>query len=178
AAGSNITYNITVANNGPSTATTVAFTDALPAGETFVSEAQNTGPAFSCTNPAVGSNGTVTCSIGTLNSGAMATFTITAKVSSATAAGTTLSNTANISSATPDSNSGNNSSTVNTTVTTNADLAIVKSGPAAASAGTDITYMIAANNNGPSDAQSVVVNDVLPATETFVSLSAPGYSCT
>ena len=177
-AGSSIVYNLTVMNNGPSTATTVAFSDALPAGETFVSDVQNTGPAFSCTNPPVGSNGTVNCSIGTLNSGATATFTLTANVGSGIVAGTVLSNTANVSNAVSDPNAGNNSSTINTTVTTNADVGIIKAGPAAASAGTDITYTLTANNNGQSDAQSVVVNDVLPATETFVSLSAPGYSCT
>src|SRR5205807_1386249 len=40
-------------------------------------------------------------------------------------------------------------------------------------AGTDVSYTIAVNSAGPSDAQSVLLTDALPAGTTFVSLSLP-----
>jgi hypothetical protein len=110
--GQNVTYSIVVANAGPSDATTVALTDILPVGSTFVSLGQS-GPLFSCTAPAAGSTGTVNCSIATLNSGASTTFTL---VVQADASATTLSNTANVTSASADPNPANNTSTVTTGV--------------------------------------------------------------
>ena len=54
-----------------------------------------------------------------------------------------------------------------------ADLKVVKTAPGIVTAGTDLTYTITLNNNGPSDAQNVVVSDVLPANTTFVSETHP-----
>jgi uncharacterized repeat protein (TIGR01451 family) len=50
----NLTYSISITNNGPSDAQTVALSDTLPAGTTFVSLSQGGGAAFVCTTPAVG----------------------------------------------------------------------------------------------------------------------------
>ena len=41
--GSNITFTVTVSNNGPSNATNVAVLDQLPAGFTYVSDAARQG---------------------------------------------------------------------------------------------------------------------------------------
>jgi len=60
--GSNVTYSIAVANNGPDAAHNVAVTYMLPAGYIFVS---TTG---SCTG-----SSTLTCSLGTINNAASAT---------------------------------------------------------------------------------------------------------
>src|SRR5439155_982812 len=79
-AGTNVTYTITFNNAGPSDAQNVTLSDALPAGTTFVSEAQTSGPAFTCVNPPAGTTGTVSCSIGTLAAGASANFTIVVAV--------------------------------------------------------------------------------------------------
>src|SRR5207247_2326805 len=89
-AGNNISYSVTVTNNGPSDAQSVALTDALPAGTTFVSETQNTGPAFTCNNPSVGGTGSVSCTLGTLASGASATFTLVFHVNANATSGSTL----------------------------------------------------------------------------------------
>ena len=51
-AGQNLTYTITVTNNGPDAADAVSLSDTLPAGTTFVSLASPGG--WSCTTPAVG----------------------------------------------------------------------------------------------------------------------------
>src|SRR5207244_11734898 len=53
-----------------------------------------------------------------------------------------------------------------------ADLAIVKTAPATASAGTDITYTLTVTNNGPSASSGGTVTDVLPTQVSFVSASA------
>ncbi len=179
-AGTNVTYNITVTNNGPSPATAVSLTDTLPANTTFVSEAQNTGPAFACANPSVGAAGTVTCTNASLASGASATFTIVVQVSGSAPAGP-LSNTANVTTTTTDPTTPN-TSTASTTITAgNADLSILKTATPTAPAGTNVTYNISVTNNGPSPATAVSLTDTLPANTTFVSEaqnSGPAFACT
>src|SRR5262249_51637541 len=162
-AGNNLTYTITVANAGPSDAQAVSFTDALPAGTTFVSDATTSGPAFTFTNPPVGSNGTVGGTLATLAAGQSSTFTIVVKVGADVADNTPLSNTASASSATADPNGLNNSATNTTTVHTLADLQVTKSGPATVIAGTDLTYTIGLSNAGPSDAHNLMLSDAVPA---------------
>lgn len=115
-AGQNITYTITVTNNGPSDSGSVTMADTLPPNTTFVSESQTTGPAFICVNPAAGGTGTVSCSIAALTSGTSATFSIVVQVSSSATAGPS-SNTATVTSAN-DPNPANNSSTAVTTIAT------------------------------------------------------------
>ena len=117
-AGNTIAYTITVSNAGPSDAQTVALSDLVPANTTFVSDAQNSGPAFILTNPAVGGTGTITGTIGTLASGASATFTVVLLVSPSTPDGTTIANTANVTAATTDPNLANNTQTATTNVLT------------------------------------------------------------
>ena len=108
-AGTDITYTITVANAGPSDAQTVAMTDVVPSNTTFVSDAQDSGPTFTLTNPAVGGTGTITGIIGTLALGASATFTVVVLVSPSTPDGTIITNTADVTAATFDPNLANNS---------------------------------------------------------------------
>src|SRR5258708_12636612 len=89
-------------------------------------------------------------------------------ISPATPNSTVETDTAIVSSTTTDSNAANNTATFNTTVSTSADLAITKTGPATAFAGTNITYTLSVTNNGPSNALNVMVTDTLPAAQTFV----------
>ena len=86
----------------------------MPANTTFVSDAQTSGPAFNLTSPAAGGTGTITGTIGTLASGASASFTVVVLVSPSTPAGTTITNTAGVTAATVDPNLANNSQTVTT----------------------------------------------------------------
>lgn len=103
-AGSSLTYTITIANNGPNTATGVTLTDTLPGSVTFVSSTPSQG---FCSGAAV-----VTCSIGSLANSASATVAI---VVTPTAAGT-ITNTASVTAAVTDTNTANNSATQSTTV--------------------------------------------------------------
>lgn len=69
--------------------------------------------------------------------------------------------------------SGGPDFTESISVTVNgADLAVVKTGPALVTEGHDLTYHLAATNNGPAAATGVVVSDTLPMNSTFVSASA------
>src|SRR5258708_1112422 len=126
AAGGDVVYTIHVVSNGPSIAQTVSLTDTLPGTMTFVSMVQNTGPAFSCSNPSVGSGGTVTCTIPSMAVGASAAFTLTGHIPGGTAAGTTFTNPASVTSA-QDPNPENDSSTISTTASS-ADLRVTKTG--------------------------------------------------
>jgi uncharacterized repeat protein (TIGR01451 family) len=176
AAGTNMTYTITVANAGPSNAANVSWTDTLPANTTFVSENQTTGPVFSCSTGA-----TVTCNIATFASGASATFTLVVQVSPSAASGSTIMNTATVTSTTSDAITGNNSSLASTTVGTNADLSVSKSGPSTTPSNTTVAYNVTVANGGPSDAASVVLADSVPANMTFASTSqttGPAFNCT
>jgi uncharacterized repeat protein (TIGR01451 family) len=169
-AGNTIAYTITVTNNGPSDAQTVSLSDVLPTHTTFFSDAQTSGPAFTLTSPAAGQTGTVGGTIGTLASGASATFSVVALVSPATASGASIVNTPHAATVTTDPNLANNSQTTTTAVATDADLSVTQTtteGPVVP--GNTVTYTITLDNAGLSDAQTVVLTDLIPAHTTFVS---------
>ncbi len=176
-AGNSLTYSITASNAGPSLAASVSLTDTLPVGTTFVSLTAPGG--WTCTTPAVGASGTVSCSNASVAIG-NAAFTLVVNVDGGVAAGTVISNTASITSTTSDPNTGNNSGTATATVGAgSADLSVTKTAAAVVNAGSNLSYSITAANAGPSNAASVSLTDTLPAGTTFVSLSAAGgWSCT
>jgi uncharacterized repeat protein (TIGR01451 family) len=176
-AGQNFVYTVTVTNGGPDAANNVSFTDALPAGTTFVSLSQPGG--WTCTTPAGGANGTVTCSIASLGV-TSAPFNITVAVNAGLASGTALSNSVSAASTTSDPNGGNNTDTETTNVTTSADLLLSKTdSPDPVNAGSNVSYQITVTNAGPSNAANASLSDTLPAGTTFVSLSTTGsWTCT
>ncbi len=160
-AGENLTYTVTVTNNGPSDAQNIVVTDTLPSGVTLVSTS-------GCTpeDP----NGVPTCSLGTIAASGSKQYMITVTVDSDTTG--TLVNSASVSSSTPEANPGDESTTESTSVATSADLVISKIDSVdPVTAGENLTYTLTVTNNGPSDAQNVVVTDTLPAGVTFVSTS-------
>jgi uncharacterized repeat protein (TIGR01451 family) len=106
-----VSYTITVTNGGPSLATNVTLTDAIPAGSTLLSDNPSQGTCH-------GVN-TVICSIGDMASGSTMTITL---VLSAPGTPTTLTNTASVSGTEPDPNPADN--------TASASVPIVQSIPA------------------------------------------------
>jgi len=178
--GNNITYTVTVTNNGPSAASNVEFVEGLPANTTFVS----VGVASGTTGWSCYTNG-IYCSIGTLAVGASTTFTVVVKVGATVPAGTIITDTAQVSSTTTDPNPSNNYATVTTVVASSAsqaDLALTKVGtPNPVLAGNNITYTIVVTNNGPGTASTVVMTDTLPANTSVVSITPPatptGWTC-
>lgn len=116
-AGGNATYSVTVENRGPDDAQNVTLTDDVPTNMTFLSDTQNSGPSFTCTDPSVGGGGTISCTLGTLASGDSATFTFNFKVDSGAPVNSSIDNTATASSQTVDISPSNNSSTASVGVT-------------------------------------------------------------
>jgi uncharacterized repeat protein (TIGR01451 family) len=176
--GNNITYAQTVTNNGPATATTNTFTDVIPTGTTFVSLTPPAG--WSCSTPAVGSAGTVTCTIASLASGATASFPLVVQVATTTAPGTTITNSPTIASSTSDPNSANNTATTATIVASpsQADVTMTKTAtPEPVDLGTNLTYTLNIVNNGPAIATGVSVSDPLPTQVTFASVSTSQGTC-
>ena len=109
--GTNLKYTLNVTNKGPDIATSTVVSDATPAGTTFVGFTTTAG---TCTAPAVGATGTLSCKVGNLASGVKATVTMT--VRDTAAAGSTLTDTGRASSSTPDPNPKNNSLTIKSSV--------------------------------------------------------------
>jgi uncharacterized repeat protein (TIGR01451 family) len=176
-AGTDLAYTITIANNGPDVAAGASLSLTLPPGTTFGALPAVAG--WSCTTPAVGSGGTITCTNAAFAVGS-SVFTLTVGVDASVVAGTVLSATATASSTSGDPTPGNNSGTATTTVTGSADLGVTNTAaPATATSGQTLTYTITATNAGPSNAANVTLAHAIPADTTFASLSSPaGWSCT
>src|SRR2546423_4951227 len=99
--GTNITYAIGVTNSGPSDAPGVTATDVVPAHTSFVSATPSAG---SCTGTS-----TVTCSLGSIASGAAVNLALVVKLDPTTPGGTVIANTASVTSPTTDPDGANNS---------------------------------------------------------------------
>src|SRR5215470_20177337 len=84
--GASVNYLVNVSNNGPDDAQSVSLNVTVPTNSTFVSETQNGGPAFACTN----GTGSTTCMIGTLPAFASALFTFTYTIGGGLADGTLI----------------------------------------------------------------------------------------
>ena len=158
ATNNNLTYTVTVRNNGPSAATAIVVTDLLPPGATFVSD---TCGCFTQTGNTL---------VGNLNSlprGGVTTFNI---VVNPTATGS-ITNSISVSSSTVDPNLLNNVATAETTINVpRADMAISMSGsPNPVQINNNLTYSLVVSNLGPVSATGVLVTNQLPPGTTFLS---------
>jgi uncharacterized repeat protein (TIGR01451 family) len=181
-AGTNLTYTIMLTKTGSGTADNVSLSDVIPAGTTFVSASQTSGPAFTLLTPPVGGTGAFTATSAALAGGATATFTLVVNVNANTPGGSTLSNTVDVTTTSVEQTTADNSDTETTAVVTEADLSVEKTdAPDPVLAGANLTYTITVTNSGPSDAQSVSLSDLVPANTTFVSAmqtSGPAFTLT
>ncbi len=160
--GADLTYSITVANRGESTATNVRLNDQLPPGSTFVSATPSQG---SC-----GGTSAITCNLGNVNEGASATLIIVIKPP----ANRSITNTANVVANEPDPNLTNNTATETTTVDF-ADLTLTKlASHLRIEQGGKLSWILTVKNNGVVNVNNFVVSDNLPAETTFISCTATG----
>ncbi|SDT31847.1 conserved repeat domain-containing protein [Friedmanniella luteola] len=172
--GEDVSWTVTVTNLGPSLARGVVVTDALPTG---VTGARVSAPAgVRCTD-----GPTLSCDLGSLDVGDQnaVTLVVTGRVA-ADLADPELATTARVTATTPDPDSGDNAATAVSLVRPEADLALVKTGPAAATAGEAVAWELEVSNDGPSQARDVVVLDTLPAGVGGIAAGSPegGVSCT
>ena len=169
AVSSSLTYTLTVTNNGPSNATGVTLTDTLPTGTSFQSASSSSG----CAN----SGGTVTCSIGSLNNGAVATITLV--VTTPTTAASSLSDTASVKGNETDPVLSNNTATTAVNVTLPVNLSIAKTAPATGTTNQNLTYTIkVSNTSAANSATNVTVTDPLVPGVDFQSDSPSQGTCT
>jgi uncharacterized repeat protein (TIGR01451 family) len=158
-AGGQITYTLTVTNDGPGNSSGYTVTDQLPLGLV--------NPLTSTAGCSIAS-GTLTCQGNPLANGASATITFTANAPTPNTAA--ITNTATVTGLQNDPNPTNNTATATVQPLSGADLALVKTAsPTSVTAGGQVTYTLLVTNNGPSDASNVSVSDPLPAGETLVS---------
>lgn len=100
--GNPVSYVITVTNNGPYDAANLTLTDLVPPSTEF--QSMVAPPGWTCTTPAIGGTGQVSCTTPTLANGSSAEFTLRVEVAFATPSGTTIGNSATATSTTPNPN--------------------------------------------------------------------------
>jgi uncharacterized repeat protein (TIGR01451 family) len=164
-AGNSITYTQTITNNGPASAASLTFTEAIPANTTFNSVSAPAG--WSCTTTT-----SVTCTASSLAASASANIIVVVNVAS-TVTSSPITATSSVTSTTSDPNLANNSNTVTTPLVDKCDLTVTNTGtPSPVTAGSNITYTQTISNGGPSNCSSGTFTEATPANTTFVSVSA------
>ena len=151
--GTEVTYTITVTNNGPGNAENVQVNDALPQGISIMNWTDSLGNS---------GNGVLAQTLSSLQNGASVIYTVTISVPQNYSGD--LINTAVVTSDTFDPNPACDQCTdIDQQYIPEADLVTVKTDnqdfyvP-----GTDVIYTITVTNNGPDDAENVQINDALP----------------
>lgn len=192
-AGDVLTYTLEVVNAGPATSTSITLTDVLsslinngagPTGQGYVSETVTLvglASAVNCSNAASGAGSrTLTCTIPSLPPCVAGTNcpTIDVAIRPGGNGGTRSNSATAISSVVADSNTTNNTGSVSSTIDPRADVTVTKTAsPTTVAAGQNLTYVVTARNNGPSQAANVTIDDVLPLNVFFVSALPSAGSC-
>ncbi|TAF99342.1 MAG: DUF11 domain-containing protein [Betaproteobacteria bacterium] len=170
----NVAFTITVTNGGPNAASGVVVRDQLPTGLAFVSATATSGAYDSATG---------LWSVGSVPFPGNATLTLTARVAQTIAAAiTNRTEVAASDQFDPDSKPNNavsgedDEAQVTVTPIPQANLSIVKAGPAVLYPGTSARYSLIVSNLGPSSAAQVQVADPTPSGLTLTGVSGAGCS--
>lgn len=170
-AGESVSYIIEAVNSGPSNATALVITDAVPAELTGVTWTATSSGTSAISAGATGTGNTISVT-GNLNAGSGNKIQIVVSGSlNAGQANTTINNTAIATPAEPGI-SPVSSNTVSTKISNKNSLAISKSGPATVNAGEQVVYNLIISNNGPSDAVNSIITDQIPSGLTNVNWTA------
>ncbi|MGZ0712148.1 LPXTG cell wall anchor domain-containing protein (plasmid) [Coraliomargarita sp. W4R53] len=177
--GDELTFDMAVRNEGPSTATQVTVVDTIPAGLTYVDAAQ-TDPAWTVTAQPVDSEGkTVVTAVlaAALEPDADAPrLALTVEVTAV--AYDTVTNVATVSSIEADEEPGNNTSEDTVIVPPQSALVVTKELTSKLEVGSQATYVVAVSNLGPtSDPGQIEISDVLPNGLSYVSAVGDAVTC-
>jgi uncharacterized repeat protein (TIGR01451 family) len=163
--GSNITFNITVTNYGPSTASNVVVLDTLPVGAALVSASAG----FSTNTP-----GLITWSLPTMVANAWTNFSITMTIGVAGPATNSVAFNAGTSDPNPDDDTA---AVVVNVASPTADLVLTMSGtPNPVLMGNFVTYTLTVSNLGPASATVVGLTNTLSPSVAFSSAMPAGYT--
>ncbi len=173
--GQNVTYTITVSNNGPDTATALSLFETLPNDTTLVSVNLPAGWTEGGKGQGRGGGFPLEYITSSMAPNTAAIFTVVVSVSLLTPDGTFLEGQSEIVSfGTPDPNPSNNIASTSTEVgpPPQTDLALDKTAtPSTVTPGSAITYNLVATNIGTENATDLTINDATPTGTTFVSAS-------
>jgi uncharacterized repeat protein (TIGR01451 family) len=173
------TFRIVVTNLGPSVAQSVTVTDSGNAVFTPAGPITLTGTSGNCTWDNNGAGPGLSCTLGTFGLGS-ATITYPVLVPFSVGPQTAAPNTATVQwFVSGNSNALTASSTAFTDICNYVDFVIQKTCPASVSAGGNGQFNIVATNNGPANAQNVVIRDPLPSVFNYGAGIVPsaGGSC-
>ena len=172
--GSEITFQITVTNDGPEDATGVEVTDLLPSGYDYILYSSTSGTYDEVTG---------LWNIGSIANGESETLLIDVLVNGTgdylNIAEVTASDVLDVDS-TPDNDDGDQSeddedNAIVTPVDSVADLSLTKAvvdGDTMPLVGSEITFIITVTNDGPEDATGVEVTDLLPSGFDYILFSS------
>jgi uncharacterized repeat protein (TIGR01451 family) len=165
--GGTVTYQVTLSNSGPDTAQDVVVKD--PVQDPSLITITSLPPECSLAGV------TVTCELATLAAGETRHFTAAIRVRDTVPDGTVLGNCIAVYSSTQDTDPelDDIQSCVNTVVRRQADVTVVKKGPATAYAGGTLSYTITAANHGHDTAADVIISDPVDLSLVAVK-SLPG----
>src|SRR5208282_3331778 len=119
-AGNNISYTQVVVNTGTAAATSATFTEVIPVNTTF--QALTSPAGWTCSTPAVGGTGTISCTDPSVAAGSDGTFQVQVQVNSGVTPPSTITDTVTVSPGTAGSNSVTTTDPVASS--TQADLAL------------------------------------------------------
>jgi uncharacterized repeat protein (TIGR01451 family) len=172
--GTTLTYTLDVSNDGPSTAVNVVAEDFLPAGVSIVSVSGTGGASCLFGIPGDVTRPT-TCNFNSMAPGDTETMTVVVTVLPGNH--NFLHNDARVRSDTLDLDNSNNVASENTVVRVT-DLVITKTSEKDTyKSSAQVVYTLTVHNNGPADANDVVVTDDLPLTKTDRVFWAPFADC-
>ena len=178
-AGQDLTYVVTALNNGPSKGDNVTISNDLPLGVLFVSATPSSGSCAATPTAlsyTIVGNRTITCNLGSINNGAQSTVTIVVRPGTSTR-GTTLVNNVSVATSTTEPTvpgATNNTASVNTPVNVpSLDIQIKNIDTVdPVTVGNNTVYTLTVTNNGPSEANNLVITDNTPVAGLgFVSAS-------
>ncbi len=167
--GEDVTYTVTVTNNGPTTIQDFQLTETLPTALTDVTFAPSAGTY----DPGSG----IWNGFGDFDEGDSLTLEVSGRIDPAATGD--LTNTVRVTAPdfVTDSDPTNDTAVDVDTLDPTSNLVITKELTTDLALGEDARYDISVRNNGPSVAVGVRVVDVLPTGLTFRSTIAPGWTC-